>query len=190
MELPCDAEIVMGCFAAYMDTRMPANFRNTSTSPTENSISYQLEDKPFTGVFFVVLPESGKSDKTHQRQSERELSLAHRAHDQQSNMTFAIELPFFLSFFRCVLYICPSLIFPPRTQNYWWDYYFYKAKLLLIKLIHLFAREVLLVKSWKSKKLRQPFKTDMIKVGLVFLICNFFITERLWQINGWGKNSF
>eukprot|EP00093_Oithona_nana_P014736 14736.XXX_502468_500641_1 [CDS] Oithona nana genome sequencing. len=86
-KLPCDAEIVMGCFAAYMDTRMPANFRNTSASPTENSISYQLEDKPFTGVFFVVLPESGKSDKTHQRQSERELSLAHRAHDQQSNMT-------------------------------------------------------------------------------------------------------
>ena len=31
-----------------------------------------------------------------------------------------------------------------------------KAKLLLLKLIHLFVREVLLVKSWKSKKLRPP----------------------------------
>lgn len=87
-KLPCDAEIVMGCFAAYMDTRMPANFRNTSASPSENSISYQLEDKPFTGVFFVMLPESGKSEKTHcQSEREKELSLAHRAHDQQSSMT-------------------------------------------------------------------------------------------------------
>jgi hypothetical protein len=50
-----------------------------------------------------------------------------------------------------------------------------------LKLIHLFAREVLLVKkleieetktTWKS-----TFKTDMIKVGLVFLISNFFITK-------------
>ena len=31
-----------------------------------------------------------------------------------------------------------------------------KAELLLLKLIHLFAREVLLVKGWKLKKLRPP----------------------------------
>ena len=72
----------MGCFAAYFDIRMPANFRNASTS-TENSISYFLEDKPFTGVFYVVLPETTKSE-SHR---ERHLSLAHRAHDQQSSLT-------------------------------------------------------------------------------------------------------
>ena len=32
----------------------------------------------------------------------------------------------------------------------------FRAELLLLKLIHLFVREVLLEKSWKSKTLRQP----------------------------------
>ena len=78
-KLPCDAEIIMGCFAAYMDTRMPPNIRSSTSSPTENSINYQLQDKPFTGAYYVVLPESGKAEKA------KELSLAHGASkDQQS----------------------------------------------------------------------------------------------------------
>ena len=53
-----------------------------------------------------------------------------------------------------------------------------KAKLLLLKLIHLFAREVLLLKKLEIEE------TDIIKVGLVFSISNFFIAKRLWQIIG------
>ena len=56
-----------------------------------------------------------------------------------------------------------------------------KAKLLLLKLIHLFAREVLLVKKLEIAETRttqySTFKTDMIKVGLVFSFFNFFITK-------------
>ena len=46
-----------------------------------------------------------------------------------------------------------------------------KAKLLLLKLIHLFAREV-----------------DIIKVGLVFSISNFFTTKTS-MTNKWISNS-
>ena len=57
-----------------------------------------------------------------------------------------------------------------------------KAKLLLLILIHLFAREVLLVKKLDIEEakttLYSTFKTDIIKVGgLVFSISNFFITK-------------
>ena len=58
-----------------------------------------------------------------------------------------------------------------------------KAKLLQLKLIHVFARAILLMK--KSKKVRPTFKTDIIKVGLVFFISNFSIDEialaNLWM---------
>ena len=63
-----------------------------------------------------------------------------------------------------------------------------KAKLLLLKLIHLFATEVLLVKKLEIEETNttkySTFQTDMIKVGLVFLISNFSLIKRLWQING------
>jgi hypothetical protein len=56
-----------------------------------------------------------------------------------------------------------------------------KAKLLLLKLIHLFTREVLLVKKLEIEETEttndSTFKTDILKVGLVFLISNFFITK-------------
>ena len=39
-----------------------------------------------------------------------------------------------------------------------------KAELLQLKLIHLFAREVLLLKSWKSKKLR-PASIQLLKLA-------------------------
>lgn len=70
----------MGCFAAYMDTRMPANFRNASTS-TEKSINYFLEEKPFTGVFYVT----SKSEATKSDMSNRESAKQ----DQQSLLTSA-----------------------------------------------------------------------------------------------------
>ena len=56
-----------------------------------------------------------------------------------------------------------------------------KVNLLLLKLIHLFAREVLLVKKLEIEETKTTwysnFKTDIIEVGLVFLISNFFITK-------------
>ena len=68
----------------------------------------------------------------------------------------------------------------------------YKAELLLLKLIHLFAREVLLVKkSWKLKKLRPPnstFKTDIVKVGLFFSVSNFFI-NKISHANRWMRKK-
>ena len=58
---------------------------------------------------------------------------------------------------------------------------FTKAELLLLKLIHLFAREVLLVKKMEIQETKtthySTFKTDIMKVGLVFSISNFFITK-------------
>ena len=71
----------MGCFAAYMDTRMPANFRNASTS-TEKSINYFLEEKPFTGVFYVT----SKSETTKSEISNRGESTKP---DQPSPLTSA-----------------------------------------------------------------------------------------------------
>ena len=63
-----------------------------------------------------------------------------------------------------------------------------KAKLLLLKLIHLFAREVLLVKKLKIEETKttyySTFKTDIIKVGLVFSISNFF-TNKIYHANKW-----
>ena len=54
----------------------------------------------------------------------------------------------------------------------------FKAKLLLLKLIHLFAREVLLVKKLEIEETKySTFKTDIIKESLVLSISNFFITK-------------
>ena len=52
-----------------------------------------------------------------------------------------------------------------------------KAELLLLNLIHLFAREVLLVEKLEIKETKttyySTFKTDIIKLGLVFSISNY-----------------
>jgi hypothetical protein len=55
-KLPTDSELIMGFFAAYMDSRLPANFRNTALSggnqhlgSEASSMSHYIEDKPFTG---------------------------------------------------------------------------------------------------------------------------------------------
>ena len=56
----------------------------------------------------------------------------------------------------------------------------HKAKLLLLKLIHLFAREIFLLKKFEieeTKTTYSTFETDIIKAGLVFLISNFFIAK-------------
>jgi hypothetical protein len=59
-----------------------------------------------------------------------------------------------------------------------------KAELLqegIIFLIHLFARVILLMKKLKIEETKftheSTFQTDIIKVGLVFLISNFFINN-------------
>lgn len=59
-KLPTDAEIVMGCFAAYMDTCLPVNFRNSLGGTSAGQI---VEDKPFSGVYFIVLPENSNLKK-------------------------------------------------------------------------------------------------------------------------------
>ena len=64
-----------------------------------------------------------------------------------------------------------------------------KAKLLLLKLVHLFAREVLLLKKLEIEEAKcSTFKTDIIKVGLVFLISNFFITK-MSLANNWMRKK-
>ena len=71
--------------------------------------------------------------------------------------------------------------FLPITVSFMINSLLSKAKLLLLKLIHLFAREVLLVKKLENEETKttqySTFKTDIIKVGLVFSISNFFITK-------------
>ena len=59
-----------------------------------------------------------------------------------------------------------------------------KAELLQVGIfffIHLFARKILLLKKLQIEEnkttLYQTFKIDIIKVGLVFSITNFFITK-------------
>ena len=56
-----------------------------------------------------------------------------------------------------------------------------KAKLLLLKIIQLFSRKVLLVKKLDIKETKtnknSTFEINTIKVGLVSLISNFFITK-------------
>jgi hypothetical protein len=59
-----------------------------------------------------------------------------------------------------------------------------KAKLqkeVIFFLIHIFARDILLMKKLEIEETKttsfSTFKTDIIKVGLVFFIYNFFINK-------------
>ena len=63
-------------------------------------------------------------------------------------------------------------------------------------LIHLFARDVLLMKKLEIKKTKSTFIISVLKVvyyarGLSF--CDFrlfyYLVKLLWQINGWGFSS-
>ena len=70
-----------------------------------------------------------------------------------------------------------------------------KAELLQVGiffLIHLFAREILLVKKLEIRKTEpiqySMFKTDMIKVGLVFSISNFFC-NKMSLANKWMRKK-
>ena len=62
---------------------------------------------------------------------------------------------------------------------------FTKAELLqegIFFIAHLFARDVLVMKKWEIEKTKpnfiiSTFKTDIIKLGLVFPISNFFIAK-------------
>ena len=77
---------------------------------------------------------------------------------------------------------------------YWnLNHFLAKAKLLLLKLIHLFAREVLLVKKFEIEETMttqySTFKTDIIKVGLLFSISNFFIAKTSLA-NKWMRKKY
>ena len=67
-----------------------------------------------------------------------------------------------------------------------------KAEFLQLKLTPIIClMNFINKKSWKSKKLSSPsmystFKTDIIKVGLVFSISNFFI-NKIHQANDWSE---
>ena len=68
-----------------------------------------------------------------------------------------------------------------------------KAKLLLLKLLHLFARDVLVMKKVEIEKTKptyiiSTFKTNIIKVGLVFSISIFFIAKTSLA-NNWRSFS-
>ena len=92
----------MGFFASYMDSRLPANFRNTSlssgshlSSEAASSISSFIEDKPFTGVFYITLPEvssqerrrGGAGDAAGPSGIPSAQNLANRAHSQQTTLS-------------------------------------------------------------------------------------------------------
>ena len=71
-----------------------------------------------------------------------------------------------------------------------------KAELLqegIFFLIHLFARDVLVMKKLEIEKTKPTFiisvlKVDIIKVGLVFSISNFFITKTPLA-NNWRRKK-
>ena len=56
-------------------------------------------------------------------------------------------------------------------------------------LIHLFARDFLVMKKLEIKKTKPTFMLSVLKVEyqvvLVSSISNFLIIKLLWQINGW-----
>ena len=66
-----------------------------------------------------------------------------------------------------------------------------KAKSLLLNLIQIFARAVLVMKKLEIKETKttqySTFKTDTIKVGLVFSISHFFITKTARANKSMGK---
>ena len=71
---------------------------------------------------------------------------------------------------------------------------FTTAKLLLLKLLQLLARDILAMKKLEIEKTKPPFiisvlKVDIINVGLVFSISNFFMKESSLA-NKWMSFSF
>ena len=67
-----------------------------------------------------------------------------------------------------------------------------KTELLMLKLIHLFARDILLKKKLEIEETKttyySTFKTDIIKMGLVSLISHFFITKTS-LVNKWMRKK-
>ena len=67
-KLPTDSELLMGFFAAYMDSRMPANYRNMIGAVAPETAHDHVEDKPFTGIYYIKVPDNAckKADNHHQ----------------------------------------------------------------------------------------------------------------------------
>merc|ERR1712141_187651 len=64
-KLPTDSELLMGFFAAYMDSRMPANYRNMIGAVAPETAHDHVEDKPFTGIYYIKVPDNA-CKKDHQ----------------------------------------------------------------------------------------------------------------------------
>ena len=63
----------------------------------------------------------------------------------------------------------------------------FKDKLLQLKLIHIFARAILLMKKLEIEKTKLTFITRVLKVEKVALVSSFLtfsLIRLLWQING------
>ena len=101
-----------------------------------------------------------------------------------------------------IIYIRASLVFNLQPRYLLLKIYsfyrlfqnkFSKAELLQLKLIHLFAREVLLVKKLEIEETKttqhSTLETDIIKVGLVFSISNFFISKTS-RANKWTRKKY
>ena len=68
-----------------------------------------------------------------------------------------------------------------------------KAKLLLLNLIQIFAQVILVMKMLEIEETQtaqySTFKTDTIKVGLIFSISHFFITKTA-RANKWTRKKY
>ena len=106
-KFPTDSELLIGFFAAYMDSRMPSNYRNMTAQDGLGS-SHFVEDKPFTGIYYVKLPEvTPKKDQLPEKinrsiippelisspgDKTRHLSRAHKAQETQTSKRSIIIL--------------------------------------------------------------------------------------------------
>ena len=96
-KLPTDSELLMGFFAAYMDSRMPANYRNMigAVLVAPETAHDHVEDKPFTGIYYIKVPDNAcKKDLqipelagSPSDQRSRNISRSHKAHETQILLT-------------------------------------------------------------------------------------------------------
>ena len=82
------------------------------------------------------------------------------------------------------------LQFLPKSEQKQFNLRYHKAELLqegIFFLLQLFAKDILVMKKLENEKTKpifiiSTFKTGIIKVGLVFLISNFFI-KKIYHAN-------
>ena len=94
---------------------------------------------------------------------------------------------------KCFAFIYVSASFCIFLSSLFIPIYSSKAKLLLLKLLQLFARDVLAMKKFEIEKTKPTFiisvlKVDILKVGLVFSISHFFMTKTPLA-NNWRRKK-